>query len=104
MAPIERIGEHRGEEWAIRMMAQNLSDELEHYIVKKELPYFRALMNAIALHPELYRRSGYSISEMRFSQHKRDRKGKIVSCIADFGGGIPTDAQIERACKIGVES
>ena len=103
MANIERLGEHRLEEWAISIMAQNLADELEHYIVKKERSYFKAIMKAISMHPELYRRSGYSTSYMRFSQHKLDKKGELVSCVADFGEGVPTDENIEKACAIGVE-
>ena len=99
---IERMGEHRQEDWAIQMFAVAMLDEIAPHIAKKELPYFHALMNAVQRHPDLFRRRGFTFNGMRFSQHERDRRGKLVRCVADFGNEPPTDEMIEKACKVGV--
>ena len=99
---IERVGEHRQEDWAIQMFAVAMRDEIAPHIAKKELPYFNALMSAVQIRPDLFRRRGYTFREMRFSQHERDKKGRLVSCVADFGYEPPTDEMIEKACKVGV--
>lgn len=96
---IERFGEHRLEDWAIKMMANGLRDDLRPYVQKKMLPYFDAAMRLVAEHPDLFRRKGYSLLDVRFSQHVTNgtKVKKLVSCVADFcGGPTPTDEQIEN--------
>lgn len=102
MATLERLGEHSGEDWAIMMMATNLRDELKPFIAKKELPFFDAIFSAISRHPDLFRRRGYTIQGMRFTQHKTDKKGHLLSTVADFGVTPPTDEHIARACAVGI--
>ena len=84
MASIEIYGLHQQEDWAIRFMARELERELEPFIIKKELPYFRATMKAIAEEPSVYRNCGYSTRDIRFSDHKRDKRGRLLSCVAKF--------------------
>lgn len=99
---IERVGEHAQEDWAVQMMATAIRDEFKQYVTRKERPYVDALMKAVQTHPDLFRRRGYTFNGMRFSQHERDKRGKLVHCVADFGYEPPTDAQIEAACKVGL--
>ena len=84
MACVEIYGLHQQEDWAIRFMARELERELEPFIIKKELPYFRATMEAIAEEPSVYRNCGYSTHDMRFSDHRRDKRGRLLSCVAKF--------------------
>lgn len=97
MSEIERLGEHRLEDWAIRMMASCLGDELDRsgYLSKKDRPYAMAIFKAIEHHPDIFRRRGYSIDGIRFSQHSYKR-GKLVGVVADFNGKTPTDKDIEQ--------
>ena len=83
MARIERYGEYRGEDWAIRMMGNALRDELVPYVSKKYLPYFGAVMELVACNPEEFRGRGYSLRDVRFTGHVRKGK-KLVKVKAEF--------------------
>ncbi len=97
---IERIGEHRQEEWAIRTMATNLEDDLRKFVKKGDWPYVEALLRHTARHPDLYRRRGYTWRDATLIAHKTTMKGRTIAVAVDFGP-VPTDAQIEHAAKIG---
>ena len=90
---IERFGDHRLEDWAIRMTA----DELAHFVKPSERPYFRAALMLVAHNPDAFRRRGYSLDGARFHGHERDKRGKLVRVEASFTGRTPTDAEIESA-------
>ena len=94
---VERFGEHSLEDWAIRMTATNLADELAHFVKPSERPYFRAALMLVSNNPDAFRRRGYSLDGARFYGHERDKHGKLVRAEASFTGRTPTDAEIESA-------
>ena len=97
MSEIKRIWEHCLEDWAIRMVASCLGDELDRrgYLSPKDRPYAMAIFKAIEHRPDVFRRRGYSIDGIRFPKHSYNR-GKLVGVVADFNGKTPTDKDIEQ--------
>jgi len=86
---LERFDAHQGEDWAIRMMANALRDELSDKLKPTWRPYFDAMMKLIAEWPDLFRRHAYSLRDIHFRNFKRTGKNNIrlVSCEAYWPQG-----------------
>ena len=86
---LERFDAHQGEDWAIRMMANVLRDELSDKLKPTWRPYFDAMMKLIAEWPDLFRRHAYSLRDIHFRNIKRTGKNNIrlVSCEAYWPQG-----------------
>ena len=93
---IERVGDFRNTDFAVRFLMNNLVDYFSRNENWKpsERPYIIAVLKLAARHPDVFRRNAYAFGGVRFSQLKRDKKGKVVSCVADFGGGVPSEEQL----------
>ena len=93
---IERVGDFRDTDFAVQFLMNNIID----FFSRKEnwkpsaRPYIIAMLQLAARHPDVFRRNAYAFRGVRFSQHKRDKKGKVVSCVADFGCGVPSEEQL----------
>ena len=85
---IERFDAHLGEDHAISMMANSMSDE-QDWIKPMWRPYFAAMMKLVAQRPDLYRMHGYSLRDIHFRNFKRAGKNNIrlVSCEAFWPQG-----------------
>lgn len=94
---IERAGDFRNTDFSVQFLMNNLVDFFSHKENWKPLerPYVIAMLKLAARYPDLFRRNAYSFANVKFSQHKRDKKGKLISVVADFGGRTPTDKEIE---------
>lgn len=80
---IERFDAHKGEDWAIMMMANAMRGEKD-WVKPMWRPYFDAMMKLIAQRPDLYRMHGYSCRDIHFRNFKRTGKNnvRLVSCEA----------------------
>ena len=93
---IERVGDFRNTEFAVQFLMNNIVDffsRKENWKTSKR-PYIIAMLQLAARHPDVFRRNAYDFGGVRFSQHNRDKKGKVVSCVADFGGGVQSEEQL----------
>ena len=93
---IERVGDFRNTDFAVQFLMDNLVDFFssnENWKPSKR-PYIIAMLKLAARNPDVFRRNAYDFGGVRFSQHKRDKKGKLVSCVADFGDGVPSEEQL----------
>ena len=93
---IERVGDFRDTDFAVQFLMNNIIDffsRKENWKPSKR-PYIIAMLQLAARHPDVFRRNAYAFGGVRFSQHKRDKKGKVVSCVADFGCGVPSEEQL----------
>jgi hypothetical protein len=95
---VERVGDFRDVDYSVGFLMHNLVDffsEKENW-KPKDRPYVLAMLKLAAHHPDKFRRNGYTFNGVRFSQHKNDKKGKLVSCVADFGGCVPSEEKLQN--------
>ena len=98
---IERVGDFRNTDFAVQFLMNNIVDffsRKENWKPSKR-PYIIAMLQLAARQPGVFRRNAYDFGGVRFSQHKRDKKGNVVSCVADFGGGVPSEEQLRAYLK-----
>ena len=95
---LERVGEFRDTDYSVRFLMNNLVDFFSDKSNWKagERPYVLAMLKLAAMHPDKFRRNAYTFNGVRFNQHEKDKKGKVVSCMAYFGEYIPTEKDLER--------
>ena len=93
---IECVGDFRNTDFAVQFLMNNLVDffSAKEKWKPSSRPYVIAVLKLAARHPDVFRRNAYAFDGVRFSQHKIDKKGKVVSCVADFGGGVPSEEQL----------
>lgn len=95
---IERVGDFRNTDFSVQFLMNNLVDFFSDKGNWKPAfrPYVIATLKLGAKYADLFRRNGYSFDGIKFSQHKRDKKGKLISVVADFGKIVPTDKEIKE--------
>lgn len=99
---IEVVGQYATEDWTAQRVLISLWHELEAggYLSKKRDShiYLKACFDWAQRFPDEFRRNGWTFNNLRFFNHKRDKKGKLVSCEAliPFWKRPPTDEEIDR--------
>ena len=98
---IEVVGQYAVEDWTANRVLISIWHELEAggFLSKKDDNhiYLKACFDWAERFTDEFRRNGYTFNNLRFFNHKRDKKGKLISCEAmmPFWKAPPTDEQIE---------
>jgi hypothetical protein len=102
---IEVVGQYAVEDWTAQRVLISLWNELEAggYLSKKgdSHIYLKACFDWAIRFTDEFRRNGWTFNYLRFFNHKRDKKGKLISCEAlmRFWEAPPTDEQIESCIE-----
>lgn len=99
---IEVVGQYAVEDWTAQRVLISLWHELEtggclshkgdNHI------YLKACFDWAQRFTDEFRRNGYTFNHLRFFNHQRDKKGKLVSVEAmmPFWDAPPTDEQLDK--------
>ena len=100
---IEVVGQYAVEDWTAQRVLINLWHELDGTLSKKGDMhiYLKACFDWAIRFTDEYRRNGYTFNHLRFFNHQKDKKGKLISCEAmmPFWRQPPSDEQIEKHIK-----
>lgn len=85
---IERVGDFRDTDYAVSFMLRELSVYLQRggYLSKRDGNdvYLLATLKAAADYSDIFRRKGYTFDDIRFCNHRRDKKRRLKSVEAFF--------------------
>lgn len=85
---LERVGDFRDTDYAVSFMLRELSAYLQRggYLSKRDGNdiYALAVLKAAADMSDVFRRKAYSFADVRFCDHKRNKRGKLMAVRAYF--------------------
>ena len=99
---IEVVGQYAVEDWTAQRMLITLWQELEagDFLSKKRDNhiYLKACFDWAIRFTDEFRRNGWTFNNLRFFNHQRDKKGKLISCecFIPFWKAPPTDEEVDR--------
>lgn len=99
---IEVVGQYAVEDWTAQRMLIALWNELEagEYLSKKRDNhiYLKACFDWAIRFTDEFRRNCWTFNNLRFFNHQKDKKGKLISCEAmmPFWNAPPSDEEIDQ--------
>lgn len=85
---IERVGDFRDTDFAVSFMLRELSVYLQRggFLSKRNGNdvYLLATLKAAADYSDIFRRKAYQFDDVRFCDHKRNKRGKLLTVRAYF--------------------